>query len=62
MNDPILAPCRRQSWTTFRFVDRVITLLNEGLPRSEAAECFASLGVSNTRITELLNGGERKGV
>ena len=59
MNDPIQSPSRRTSWAVHRVVDNLLEMLDNGLPRHEAQECFESLGVCSDRITELLNGERR---
>ena len=56
-SDPILAPSRRTKWTTYNLVTRFLAAFSRGeTPRSDAAEYLRALGVSHTRVTQLLNG------
>lgn len=60
MNHDVLAPARRQSWVTHRIVDRILGLMRDGLPTDEVIECLRSVGVSNGRIIDLINGNYRE--
>lgn len=59
MNKDVSAPARRKRFDVAMHVDRLIRLIDNGMPRQAAYEALASLAISTYRINAILNGERR---